>query len=181
MVSRLISIAIISVFLSGCMHSGMMHGGMGMHGSGKVIIPDRQSMDMDLNALIGEAAAVVPGEPAGTTIAVLEITVGNLGVDPESIRQKLITQIVNRGDLSVVTRDHMTDLLREKGLAQAGVVSDSTLVRSGSLIGVDRFLAGKLFREENNLVLIIHTIDSKDGVISWSRTLSRKLVETGRQ
>lgn len=166
----------ISLLLASCMPSrAMMHGGMGMK---KIETIGNETSERILDELIESAVRNIPGIDHENSIAVLDLTVDVPDLNPGVVRQKLITTLVNRKDFSVVTREHMTDLLEEMGLYQSGVVSDSILVQSGRLIGIDRFISGRLYRKGDDLTLILQTIESRSGIISWSRSFTRNLWKT---
>ncbi len=93
----------------------------------------------------------------------------------ETVRQKLIAQLVASGSVTVVTRERLQELLKEQGLSETGTIDEATAIEIGALIGVDGFIDGNLSTSDDRYVLSLSLIDAKSGVILWAKTAERRV------
>ncbi|MFQ6616839.1 MAG: CsgG/HfaB family protein [Fidelibacterota bacterium] len=107
------------------------------------------------------------------SVAVWRIRSDAPGLDGESIRQKLITRLVNLNRFKVVSRERLSELLQEQGLSLSGTILDTTAVEIGNLIGVEGFVDAYVSVEDSRLVLSCSLIETKTGVIIWAKTIER--------
>ena len=106
-----------------------------------------------LAALIGAQASFAGGKPR---IAVLEF--GHKALNARwwgsggAAQDMFITQLVKSGKFTVVDRERLDAIMREKGLSLSGDVDPATAVKAGKLIGVEYMFFGNVteFGETEN-------------------------------
>lgn len=109
------------------------------------------------------------------SVAVWGIRTQTIGLNVELIRQKLITRLVNLSQFKVVSRDRLKDLLKEQSLSLTGTIDEKSAVEVGNLIGVGAFVDGFISTDNNQIVLSLTLIETKNGVIIWARTFNRSI------
>lgn len=107
------------------------------------------------------------------SVAVWGIRTQSIGLNVELIKQKLITRLVNLSQFNVVSRDRLKELLEEQSLSLTGTIDEKSAVEVGNLIGVGAFVDGYISKENNQIVLSLKLIETKNGVIIWARTFNR--------
>lgn len=61
-----------------------------------------------------------------------------------AIQDVFVTELVKSGKFSVIDRERLDALMREKNLSLSGSVDPATAVRAGKLLGVEYFLVGSI-------------------------------------
>ena len=90
-------------------------------------------------------------------------------MDVETIRLKLISLLVDQNRFNVISRERLKDLLDEQSLSLSGTIDENSAVEIGKLIGVEGFIDGYCSLEDNRFILSLNLIESKRGVILWSK------------
>lgn len=62
----------------------------------------------------------------------------------EAMQDVFVTELVKSGKFSVIDRERLDDLMREKNLSLSGDVDPATAVQAGKLLGVEYFLVGSV-------------------------------------
>jgi len=62
------------------------------------------------------------------------------------LTDKIVTRIIKSHRFSVVDRSHLQTIIKEQNLQLSGIIDESTAVRIGGLIGVDKFILGSFTR-----------------------------------
>ena len=109
------------------------------------------------------------------SVAVWRIKSQTAGLNVEVIRQKLITRLVTSNRFKVVTRQRLSELLKEQSLSLSGTVDEKSAVDIGNLIGVEGFVDGYASIENNRFILSLNLIETKSGVIVWAKTIERPI------
>jgi len=109
------------------------------------------------------------------SLAVWQIRSKTAGLDVETIRQKIISNIVSLKTFKVIARDRFKEVLEEQSLALSGVIDKNSAVAIGTLIGVDGFIDGYCSLEDNRLILSLNLIETKRGVILWAKIIEEAL------
>lgn len=100
------------------------------------------------------AGAVMAADQTKPRLAVLEFGHKALGAEwsraGEAAQDMFITELVQSGKYSVVDRERLDALMREKNLSMSGDVDPRTAVQAGKLLGVEYILFGNVteFGEE---------------------------------
>lgn len=157
--------------------------GMGMHGKmiGRMMsaTSDRvQSVNMGqaIDEMIEEAVVDLSSHNLDiSSIAVWRIKSRTAGLDVEMIRRKLITQLVDLDRFKVLSRERLEEVLEEQGLSLSGAIDERSAVDIGHLIGVEGFIDGYAFIQENRFVLNFSLVETKSGVIIWSKMIVRNV------
>lgn len=110
-----------------------------------------------------------------SSVAVWGIRTQTIGLNVEIIKQKLIARLVNLGQFKVVSRDRLKELLEEQSLSLTGTIDENSAVEVGNLIGVGAFVDGYISTDNNQIVLSLTLIETKNGVIIWARTMNRSI------
>ena len=101
-----------------------------------------------------------------TNIAVLDLKGENISAsDTEIISARLRSELVGTEKYNVIEREKMKDLLKEQGIQISGLVSDSSIVRAGKLLGVKRMAAGTAGKIGNLYTISLRLIDVETGKI----------------
>ena len=112
-------------------------------------------------------------KPNIKSIAVWQIQSKTSGIDNEVIREKLITRLVNSNHFTVVSRQRLQELLQEQSLSLSGVITEENAAKMGALIGVEGFIDGYSYLENERFILSLKLIETKSGVIVWAKTIER--------
>jgi TolB-like protein len=75
----------------------------------------------------------------------------------------------------VVSRKRLKDLLAEQNLSMSGNINEQSVVEIGKLIGVQGFFDGYRSVKNNQVILSLNLIDSKQGVILWVKVIEKPL------
>ncbi|NOQ96542.1 MAG: hypothetical protein GQ561_00095 [Calditrichae bacterium] len=166
------------LFLSGCMHMGMSRGHTMMkpmkHGESKTV--QQVNKGKAIEQMIEEAVLDLAKQDIGiTTLAVWQIKSQTAGVDVEMVRQKLIARLAGSDRFKVISRERLSDLLKEQSLSLSGTVDEKSAVEIGKLIGVEGFIDGYASLENDRFILSFKLIESKSGVILWAKTIERSI------
>ena len=165
-------------FLSGCMHMGMSRGHTMMkpmkYGESKTV--QQVNKGKAIEQMIEEAVLDLAKQDIGiTTLAVWQIKSQTAGVDVEMVRQKLIARLAGSDRFKVISRERLSDLLKEQSLSLSGTVDEKSAVEIGKLIGVEGFIDGYASLENDRFILSFKLIESKSGVILWAKTIERSI------
>lgn len=85
--------------------------------------------------------------------------------DGLSISEKLITQMVRTGQVRVVERSLLRNLMEEQRLAQTGMVDQTTLKRIGRVFAVEGIVTGSFVAPGREVVINARLIDVETGAI----------------
>jgi len=105
-------------------------------------------------------------------IAVMEL-IGQ-GIDAPSssiISDRLRTEIVKSGMVSLLERSAMQDILKEQGFQQTGCTSDACAVEMGQLLGVSHMVVGSVGKLGKLITLNIRLIEISTGKIQYSESI----------
>lgn len=157
--------------------------GMGMHGKMMVrMIPATSdkvrsvNMGQAIDEMIEEVVVDLSSQNLNiSSVAVWRIKSRTAGLDVEMIRWKLITQLVNLDRFKVLSRERLEEVLAEQGLSLSGAIDERSAVDIGQLIGVKGFVDGYASIQENRFVLNFSLVETKSGVIVWSKTIERNV------
>jgi PBP1b-binding outer membrane lipoprotein LpoB len=105
------------------------------------------------------------------SVAVWDINSKAAGLDVETIRLKLISQLVDQSRFNVISRDRLKELLDEQNLSLSGTIDEHSAVEIGKLIGVEGFIDGYCSLEDNQFILSLSLIETKRGVILWAKII----------
>jgi PBP1b-binding outer membrane lipoprotein LpoB len=168
-----VSFIVLSLFLfSSCMKSGMMMGGnmmdtvMGKTTSEVQKINSSQVIDKMIIEVINDFNEK---QININSIAVWDIKSKTAGLDVETIRLKLISQLVDQNRVNVISRERLKDLLDEQSLSLSGIIDEHSAIEIGKLIGVEGFIDGYCSLEDNRVILSLNLIETKRGVILWAK------------
>jgi PBP1b-binding outer membrane lipoprotein LpoB len=109
------------------------------------------------------------------SIAVWDIKSKTVGLDVETIRLKLISELVNQKRFNVISRERLKDLLDEQSLSLSGTIDENSAVEIGKLIGVEGFIDGYCSLEDNQIILSLNLIETKRGVILWAKIVEESI------
>ena len=106
------------------------------------------------------AASLVGAQPARTRVAVLDFSNGTLmdaeRVEPlrRALGTTLAGALARSGQVQVVERNRLRELLAEQDLASTGRVDDATAARVGKLLGVDYLFLGAFLVQPNGEMMV---------------------------
>jgi PBP1b-binding outer membrane lipoprotein LpoB len=109
------------------------------------------------------------------SIAVWDIKSKTVGLDVETIRLKLISELVNQKRFNVISRERLKDLLDEQSLSLSGTIDENSAVEIGKLIGVEGFIDGYCSLEDNQIILSLNLIETKRGIILWAKIVEESI------
>ena len=183
--AQTILILVLALTSSGCMQLGMMPMkiGPGRDHPGAMLarpavdleVADNDSGTLEIfDRLIDELVT----DLSSRQLDIAVVAVWRLSAQPdddyrETVRQKLITQLVASHAFTVVTRERLRELLKEQGLSETGAIDEETATGIGALIGVDGFIDGYLSVSKDLYVLSLSLIDAQSGVIIWAKTVDK--------
>jgi len=91
------------------------------------------------------------------TVAVLDFTgVGISATEATSLTGRFATEIAKTGEVRLVERNAMEEILKEQGFQQSGCTSDECVVEVGNLLGVQYMISGSIGK-----VGATYTIDTR--------------------
>jgi len=134
------------------------------------ISPIRQVDTMMARAI----AELVKQDLTIESIAIWDIRSNTTEPDLESLKQKLITQLVNTNRFKVVVRDHLQKVIEEQSLFASGVIDNKQSKNIGTLIGADAFLNVVIHRQKDTIELHLSLISAKTGTIIWTNSQTNK-------
>ncbi len=130
---------------------------------------------LGLLALAGGAAA------PSTNRSVVCVSTFDTGDNDETLQSMatgvpdlLMAALSTHGEVNVVDRSHLADVMREQALAVNGLNDPATAMRVGRLLGADRFITGSVLLTGGELTIIAHVLDVKSGTIQASRKATGK-------
>jgi putative membrane protein len=162
------------ILSSGCMMHGMKKGGNmmdDMMGKSTEKV-QRINREQVIDKMIKEAIYDFNEKQINiNSIAVWDINSKTAGLDVETIRLKLISQLVAQSRFNVISRDRLKELLDEQNLSLSGTIDEHSAVEIGKLIGVEGFIDGYCSLEDNQFILSLSLIETKRGVILWAKII----------
>jgi len=168
-----VSFIVLSLFLfSSCMKSGMMMGGNMMDTMMSKTTSEVQKINSSqvIDKMIIEVINDFNEKQINiNSIAVWDIKSKTAGLDVETIRLKLISQLVDQNRVNVISRDRLKDLLDEQSLSLSGIIDEHNAIEIGKLIGVEGFMGGYCSLEDDRFILSLSLIETKRGVILWAK------------
>ena len=107
----------------------------------------------------------------GESIAILDLEGRGISkFEAESLTDRLRSEMVKTGRITVVERGQMEQILKEQDFSLTGCTSEECAVEVGQLLGVTRMLAGSIGKVGSTFSLDIRTIDVTTGEIFNSIT-----------
>ncbi len=101
-----------------------------------------------------------------TNVAVLDLSGGNISVsDTEIISSRLRSELVSTDHFNVIERKKMNELLKEQGIQVSGILSDSSIVQAGKLLGVKQMVTGTAGKIGELYTISIRLVDVESGRI----------------
>jgi len=79
--------------------------------------------------------------------------------------EKLTHELVNAGNLLVIERSRITEILKEQSFAMTDVVDATTAARIGKILSVDAVITGTILVTETRTEFIVRVIQSERGII----------------
>lgn len=174
---RSILITAFALTIPGCMHLQMVpleiEQGLG-HPDAMMARPHVTDNETGTLEIVGHMIEELVTDLSSQRLDIATVAVWKLRGQPdedyrETVRQKLITQLVESHSFTVVTRERLQELLKEQGLSETGAIDEEAAVEIGALIGVDGFIDGYLSISKDLYVLSLSLIDAKSGVITWAK------------
>ncbi len=178
---RPILIIALALFASGCMPLGVvpMKIGEGMgHPDAMMARPHADDNESGTLQIVDQMIAELVTDLLSQRLEIATVAVWRLRARPdevyrETVRQKLINQLVASHTFTVVSRERLRELLEEQGLSETGAIDEGEAVEIGALTGVDGFIDGYLSINKDRYLLSLSLIDAKSGVITWAKTAER--------
>ncbi|MCD6578762.1 hypothetical protein J7L48_04755 [bacterium] len=106
------------------------------------------------------------------TAAVMEITAKE-GVSQNVasiISDYLRTELVNTQKFTIVTRENMTEVLKEQNLQLSGCTSQECIIQVGKILGVNKVILGTIGKIGTVLIINIKMIDVETGKIDKAQS-----------
>lgn len=75
----------------------------------------------------------------------------------------------------MISRERLSELLREQSLSLSGSVDEKGAVEIGKLVGVEGFIDGYASLDKNRFTLNLFLIETKSGVILWAKTIEHTI------
>jgi len=178
---KFLLLVLMLIFLfSGCMMAGMGMGKGFMHSDqARSTGTIRQANTGDVverairEAVVDLSSRTLPVR----SLAVWQIKSRTAGLDVETIRLKLINQLVESGRFDVISRDRMAELLEEQKLALSGILDEKSASEIGRMIGVEGFIYGFSSLVDDRFLLSLNLIEAKSGKILWSKIVEKRVYE----
>lgn len=114
--------------------------------------------------------------PSKWNVAVLNLKVadGVTAGEAEIISDRLRAELFNTGNVSIMEREEMKQILAEQGLQQSGACSDEAcMVQTGKLLGVQQIIAGSIGKVGSMYLINLRMFDVSTGKLI--RAISRDL------
>ena len=122
-----------------------------------------------LIACLALPAFLLPQSTA--SVAVLDLDArGISAIESASLTDRLRSELVKTGALTIVERGQMQTILNEQDFQLAGCTSDDCAVEVGQLLGVSKMIAGSIGRIGATYLLDIRIIDVTTGAIEQTLT-----------
>ena len=86
-------------------------------------------------------------------------------IEASALTDKLRTEIINLGNVTLVERGEMDEILQEQGFQQTGCVSSECMVEVGLLLGATQIVGGSISRVGNTFSVSARIIDIETGKI----------------
>ncbi len=173
MIRFILSGALLVFVSSSCMMMGMRPGRSMMDHMPFMSVDEVQELNKSLimDQVIAEAVSDLAQHGTDVrTMAVWGIKSRTAGLDVETIRRKLIAELVDLGRFTVVSRERLNELLEEQSLSLSGAIDESSAVAIGRLIGVGGFIDGYATIANDRLTLSFTLVDTESGIIVWAGT-----------
>jgi TolB-like protein len=129
------------------------------------------------------APATVAAQGAGKpVVAVLSFDNNSIGKDAadyngigKAIQDMLITDLAGAGNVTLVDRDHIQQVLREQNLVRNGSVDPETAVRIGKLLGAQYMITGGFMSDgRGTMVVTARSINVGTSVIANPQKVQQK-------
>jgi TolB-like protein len=78
---------------------------------------------------------------------------------------RLMAAVVRQGSVTVVERDRLDRILKEKELTQTGLIEQDDIRAVGKLLAVDAIVSGRVYRTEKGAELNVRLVDAATGKI----------------
>ncbi|HPJ35241.1 MAG TPA: CsgG/HfaB family protein [Spirochaetota bacterium] len=116
---------------------------------------------------LAEKISEVKGRLPNKTIAVYGFEVIGKKGDPYSryATEKLTHEIVTEGELMVIERSRIDQVLKEQSLSLTGAVDSGTAAKIGKILAVDAVVIGTIHVSRDRTELIARVIQSEKGII----------------
>ncbi len=103
------------------------------------------------------------------SVAVLDLEARGISqVEAESLTDRLRTELVLTGTITVVERGQMEQILLEQDFQMTGCTSNECAVEVGQLLSVTTIVAGSIGRVGSTFTIDVRTIDVESGRITGS-------------
>jgi len=112
-----------------------------------------------LSAQRSESLAVLDLEGRGISAA-----------ETASLTDRLRSELVKTGGITVVERGLMTQILEEQDFQMTGCISDECAVEVGQLLGVSQMVAGSIGKLGNTFLLDVRIVNVQTGAIIETMT-----------
>ncbi len=174
MMTKYLMVSVVLLTQMGCMHMGMSMGGTMMDRvvSARTKTVQEVNSGQVIDQMITKALQDLSSENMNvTSVAVWQIKSRTPGIDVVMVRQRLIEQLVSQNRYKVVSRKRLEELLEEQSLSLSGGIDKKSAVEIGQLVGVEGFIDGYIYIESDRIVLSLSLIETRTGVIVWSKTI----------
>lgn len=105
-------------------------------------------------------------ELSNVRIAVIELHAPDIPISGAAILTDFIRQELLKGEgITVLDRINTNKVLEEQRLHMSGIISDSTLVQAGKLLGVEKIIFGKIGNLGNLHLISLQMVDVETGSI----------------
>lgn len=91
-------------------------------------------------------------------------------VEASALTDRLRTEIINMGQVSVVERAEMDEVLREQGYQQTGCFTSECMVEVGKMIGAEKIVSGSISKVGSTFSINARIINVETGEIENSIT-----------
>ncbi len=81
------------------------------------------------------------------------------------IADKIAASLSRTGKLTLVEREKLNRLMKEKELSLSGIVKQNEAVQIGSLLAIDAIILGRVYRSEKGIDIMVKVIDTQSGVV----------------
>lgn len=116
---------------------------------------------------LAEKLSKVEGKLPNKTIAIYGFEVIGKKDDPYAkyATEKLTHELVSAGDLTVIERSRIDQILKEQSLSMTGAVDSNTAAKIGKILSVDAVVIGTIHITHGRTEFIARAIQSEKGII----------------
>ncbi|MFQ6616214.1 MAG: CsgG/HfaB family protein [Fidelibacterota bacterium] len=119
-------------------------------------------------SLSGQITQTVRGE-GPVTVAVLDMEGrGISALEAQTLTDRMRSELVNTGAVTVVERGQMQEVLEEQGFQQTGCTSAECAVEVGKLLGVSEMVTGSIGKIGQSYTIDVRMFSVETGAISKS-------------